>query len=139
MKYIQEEVEKEVEKIRNSYIASVHRLNSDNGTASSFSKDYEDRQIYELLQNAEDQAIDNNGAVKIELHGNKLKVFNTGEPFSAKGFISILYVCDSPKEHITAKTIGYKGIGFRSMLNWSDEINIISAGLKLEFSRQNAD
>lgn len=136
---IKEEVEKEVEKIRNSYIASVHRLNSDNGTAASFSKDYEGRQIYELLQNAEDQVIDNNGSVKIELHGNKLKVFNTGEPFNAKGFISILYVCDSPKEHITAKTIGYKGIGFRSILNWSDEITIISAGLKLEFSRHNAD
>ena len=139
MKYIQEEVEKEVEKIRNSYIASVHRLNSDNGTAASFSKDYEGRQIYELLQNAEDQVKDNNGFVKIELYGNTLKVFNTGEPFNAKGFISILYVCDSPKEHITAKTIGYKGIGFRSILNWSDEINIISAGLKLEFSRHNAD
>lgn len=136
---IKDEVEKEVEKIRNSYIASVHRLNSDNGTAASFSKDYEGRQIYELLQNAEDQVKDNNGSVKIELHTNMLKVFNTGEPFNAKGFISILYVCDSPKEHITAKTIGYKGIGFRSILNWSDEINIISAGLKLEFSRHNAD
>lgn len=136
---IKEEVEKEVEKIRNSYIASVHRLNSDNGTAASFSKDYEGRQIYELLQNAEDQVKDNNGFVKIELYGNTLKVFNTGEPFNAKGFISILYVCDSPKEHITAKTIGYKGIGFRSILNWSDEITIISAGLKLEFSRHNAD
>lgn len=136
---IKDEVEKEVEKIRNSYIASVHRLNSDNGTAASFSKDYEGRQIYELLQNAEDQVKDSNGFVKIELYGNTLKVFNTGEPFNAKGFISILYVCDSPKEHITAKTIGYKGIGFRSILNWSDEINIISAGLKLEFSRHNAD
>lgn len=136
---IKEKVEKEVTSIRNSYIASVHRLNSDNGTAASFSKDYEGRQIYELLQNAEDQVIDNNGSVKIELHGKKLKVFNTGEPFNAKGFISILYVCDSSKDHNSAKTIGYKGIGFRSMLNWSDEINIISAGLKLEFSKQNAD
>ena len=68
MKYIQDEVEKEVEKIRNSYIASVHRLNSDNGTAASFSKDYEGRQIYELLQNAEDQVKDNNGFVKIWRH-----------------------------------------------------------------------
>ena len=93
---IKDEVEKEVEKIWNSYIASVHRLNSDNGTAASFSKDYEGRQIYELLQNAEDQVKDNNGFVKIELYGNTLKVFNTGEPFNAKGFISILYVCDSP-------------------------------------------
>lgn len=136
---IQDAVKQEVEKIRNSYIASVHRLNSDNGTAASFSKDYEGRQIYELLQNAEDQVIDKNGSVKIELHGNKLKVLNTGEPFNTKGFISILYVCDSPKEHITAKTIGYKGIGFRSILNWSDEINIISGGLKLEFSKKNAE
>ena len=84
---IREEVEKEVKTIKDSYIASVHRLNSDNGTAASFSKDYEGRQIYELLQNAEDQVIDNNGFVKIELHGNKIKVFNTGEPFNAKGVI----------------------------------------------------
>lgn len=139
MSDIGETVKSEVEKIKQSYIDSVHRLNSDNGTAASFSKDYEGRQIYELLQNAEDQVKEENGKVKIVLNGNKLIVSNTGEPFSAKGLISILYVCDSPKEHITAKTIGYKGIGFRSVLNWTDEIKIISNGLKLEFSKKQAE
>lgn len=90
---IQYEVEKKVKTIKDSYIASVHRLNSDNGTAASFSKDYAGRQIYELLQNAEDQVLNDEGEVKIELTGNKLTVSNTGETFSAKGFISILYVC----------------------------------------------
>lgn len=128
----------EVDKIKKSYIESVHRLNSDNGTAASFSQDYAGRQIYELLQNAEDQAINTDGYVKIELSGNILTVSNTGEPFSAKGIISILYVCNSPKEHISNKTIGYKGIGFRSVLNWSDEITISSNGLELEFSQNQA-
>ena len=139
MDSIKEKVEKEVEKIRKAYIDSVHRLNSDNGTAESFSKDYDGRQICELLKNAEEQVKSGNGAVKIVLSGNKLTVYNTGEPFSAKGFISILYVCDSPKEHLTEKTIGYKGIGFRSVLNWTDEIKITSAGLTLEFSENIAE
>lgn len=138
MNVIQKKVEEEVKNIKDSYIRSVHRLNSDNGTASSFSKDYEGRQIYELLQNAEDQVNDNNGIVKITLKGNKLTVANTGEPFSDNGLISILYVCDSPKGHITSKTIGYKGIGFRSILNWTNEITIKSNGLQLEFSKENA-
>ena len=63
-------VEKEINNIKDSYIKSVHRLNSDNGTAVSFTKDYAGRQIYELLQNAEDQVIDENGIVKIVLSGN---------------------------------------------------------------------
>ena len=138
MNVIQKRVEDEVKNIKDSYIKSVHRLNSDNGTASSFSKDYEGRQIYELLQNAEDQVVDNNGIVQITLQGNKLTVANTGDPFSEKGLISILYVCDSPKEHLTSKTIGYKGIGFRSILNWTNEITIKSNGLQLEFSKENA-
>ena len=79
MNVIQKKVEEEVKNIKDSYIRSVHRLNSDNGTASSFSKDYEGRQIYELLQNAEDQVNDNNGIVRITLKGNKLTVANTGE------------------------------------------------------------
>lgn len=132
-------VEKEINNIKDSYIKSVHRLNSDNGTAVSFTKDYAGRQIYELLQNAEDQVIDENGIVKIVLSGNKLTVSNTGLPFSEKGLISILYVCDSSKEHLTDKTIGYKGIGFRSVLNWSNDIKIISNGLKLEFSEKQAE
>lgn len=41
--------------------------------------------------------------------------------------------------YVSAKTISYKGIGFRSVLNWSDEIKITSAGLKLELSKQNAE
>ncbi len=136
---VREEVEYEINEIKNQYIGTVHRLNSDNNSAETFTQDYSGRQIYELLQNAEDQVQDDNGKVKIVLEGNKLTVANTGLPFSADGFISILYICDSSKEHESHKTIGYKGIGFRSVLNWTDDITIYSNGLKLHYSKNEAE
>ena len=82
--------------------------------------DYVGREIYELLQNAEDQK---STYVKITLDDQFVSVENGGPecvPFSKKGFISIMMADMSPKFEDGAKQyIGCKGLGFRSSLNWS--------------------
>ena len=102
--------------------------------------DYEGREIYELLQNAEDQGSD---YVRITVDNKYISIENGGEkcvPFSRKGFISIMMADMSPKfEDGTKQYIGCKGLGFRSILNWSRSIEICSNGVRCEFSRTIAD
>ena len=102
--------------------------------------DYVGREIYELLQNAEDQK---STYVKITLDDQFVSVENGGPecvPFSKKGFISIMMADMSPKFEDGAKQyIGCKGLGFRSILNWSKSIEICSNGVRCKFSREIAD
>ena len=102
--------------------------------------DYVGREIYELLQNAEDQK---SSYVKITLDEQYVSVENGGAecvPFSKKGFISIMMADMSPKFEDGAKQyIGCKGLGFRSILNWSKSIEICSSGVRCKFSREIAD
>lgn len=138
MSNIEEIVNNEINKIKKSYFDSVDRIISDYQTSQAFTTDYKGRQLYELIQNAEDQATEEQGQIKIELNANVLRISNTGKPFSSKGVKSILYVCNSSKFH-GGGTIGYKGIGFRSLLNWTNEIKIISNDFTLSFSEKIAN
>ena len=102
--------------------------------------DYVGREIYELLQNAEDQKSE---YVKITLDENCISVENGGPecvPFSKDGFISIMMADMSPKFGNGEKQyIGCKGLGFRSILNWAKSIEISSNGVSCKFSREIAD
>jgi len=84
-------------------------------------RDYEGREILELLQNANDAAQENNqqGKVSIFLSEDGLVVANTGKPFSSDGIISLQNDHLSPKRHSKGNLIGDKGLGFRAILNWS--------------------
>jgi len=48
-----------------------------------------------------------------------------------------MYSDNSPKIK-RRKKIGYKGLGFRAILNWSESIWIRSGPFSIEFSRDNA-
>ena len=102
--------------------------------------DYVGREIYELIQNAEDQK---SQYVKITLDENFISVENGGPdcvPFSREGFISIMMADMSPKfEDGSKQYIGCKGLGFRSILNWAKSIEIRSNGVSCKFSREIAD
>ena len=64
---------------------------------------------------------------------NLLEISNNGEkPFSVKGYESIFYPGLSSK--VSSGFIGNKGLGFRSIINWADEISIISNDFKLVFT-----
>ena len=103
-------------------------------------RDYEGREILELLQNANDQAaeVKQNGRVCIELFPEGLVVANTGLPFSTSGVASLQTSNLSPKRTRQRQIIGSKGLGFRSVLNWSHTPIIFSGGLRLAYSLSHA-
>ena len=61
MSNIEEIVNNEINKIKKSYFDSVDRIISDYQTSQAFTTDYKGRQLYELIQNAEDQATEEQG------------------------------------------------------------------------------
>lgn len=94
--------------------------------------DYEGREILELLQNAVDQ-VEVGGKIHIGLMNDILTVANTGEPFNFLGVRSLMKSNLSPKR-LNKNMIGQKGLGFRSLLNWSNDISIYSNNLSIKFS-----
>lgn len=102
-------------------------------------KEYNGRQLLELLQNADDQI---SNSVLIELNSNlkTLKICNSGEncvPFSFEGIKSLMISDLSPKT--TKKYIGNKGLGFRSIINWSQKITINNGDIDIIFSKDIVD
>ena len=85
---------------------------------------YRGRYIFELLQNANDAILDEKNnlpfdqkktyRVRIELTKSALLVANDGAPFQEKDVQSIYRWGESSKD--PNKSIGYKGIGFKSVL-----------------------
>ncbi|SGZ19721.1 DUF3883 domain-containing protein [Moritella viscosa] len=128
----------EESKTRNSYYAKPVNLIHDYGSERATKIDYEGREILELLQNAADQAKDTNerGRVVIELTHNGMVIANTGNAFSVGGIQSLQNAHLSPKRLGERKFIGCKGLGFRSILNWTNSPIIYSGSLALAYSRK---
>ena len=104
----------------------------------SLKKEYDGRQLLELLQNGDDAAENaKTPEMLISLEDKRLVVANNGDPFERQGILSFIFSDNSPKT-MAIKKIGYKGLGFRAVLNWSDSIWIKSGGFSIEFSRENA-
>jgi hypothetical protein len=103
-------------------------------------RDYEGREILELLQNSNDQAAEMGlrGRVLIELSQNGLIVSNSGLPFCVGGVVSLETSHLSPKRRRRRELIGNKGLGFRSVLNWSRRPIILSGKLRLAYSDEYA-
>lgn len=100
--------------------------------------EYNGRQLLEMIQNANDESdTDKPKKVKIVLENNTLLIANNGNPFSIGGVESLIYSDLSPKV-MEENKVGQKGLGFRSVLNWSEEIYISSYDLHLKFSKQHA-
>ncbi|WAC39432.1 sacsin N-terminal ATP-binding-like domain-containing protein [Pedobacter sp. SL55] len=92
---------------------------------------YNGRQLLELFQNCEDEGA---SIVEISLDTEtcSLTISNDGpKPFSLKGYDSIFYPGLSSK--VSSGYIGNKGLGFRSIINWADQITIISNDFKVVF------
>ncbi len=107
-------------------------------------KGYHGREILELLQNADDafQKMINDGKVaKCDLEviiyydeqNHILRVANTGTFFDRDGIKAIVQGNNSTKK---GKYIGNKGTGFRSILNWAEEVKIISGDFCVGFSEK---
>lgn len=103
-------------------------------------KGYRGREVVELLQNADDagEGCEAN-EVSISLTASGLVVANTGAVFSPAGVESLMIADNSPKKLSRARFIGNKGLGFRSVLSWTDCPIILSGALEIAFSRHSAE
>ena len=142
---MQELIRKEIKKIRNKYADSAEEIVSGYNRECEYTQGYEGRQIYELLQNADaveeyrqsGSSDDSKDKVKISFDGKTLTVSNTGAPFSFEGINSLLYPNASPKK-IHENMIGSKGLGFRAILSWADQVTVASKDFTIQFSRRYA-
>jgi len=127
-----EEISKYFKQKTQQYKSNQHQLISDYKHELEVTKDYNGRQLLELLQNCDDEGSD---VVQIELdrENRTLKVSNNGSSFTLNGYLSLLYPNLSSKRS-KRKYIGNKGLGFRSILNWSTKIDIYSGDTIVTFS-----
>ena len=126
---------KEEQKTKQAYLAKPATLIADYNKELDTTRDYEGREILELLQNAADQASEASvsGRVVIEIQSEGLIVANTGAAFSVGGVASLQTAHLSPKRRRRKQYIGNKGLGFRSVLNWSHSPVILSGCLALAY------
>ena len=101
---------------------------------------YRGRQLLELLQNADDAGVDAEIGNKLLLNltHDRLVVANTGKPFTKKGLTSLVISDCSPKQLERNRFIGNKGLGFRSVLTWTDRPLISSGIYDIVFDRAKA-
>jgi len=131
-------IQAEIAKQINVYKSDENRIISDYEKEQETFKEYNGRQVLELLQNTDDEK-SNEVLIKINTKNQILEISNKGEnckPFSIEGIKSLMLANFSPKKKDKNRKnyIGNKGLGFRSIINWSEEINIYSNNLEIEFS-----
>lgn len=127
-----------IEQRRNTYLneplSIIEHFNNENKNID----DYNGRQLLEMIQNANDECITSKTKkVLIKLENDTLLIANNGNAFSLGGVESLMYSDLSPKV-MEENKVGQKGLGFRSVLNWSREIYIASYDLHIKFSKQHA-
>ena len=102
---------------------------------------YVGRELLEMMQNADDQ---NSSVLEFGLDRKAcvLTIINSGKqtkPFSKEGFECLIRANTSEKRVLGNSAIGHKGCGFRSLLNWAEEIRIHSNHVVFTFSKDARD
>ncbi len=101
------------------------------GLESYIAESYNNRSFIELLQNADDA-----GSTKFKIikNGDFLFVANNGRKFNEKDLESLCRSASSNK--VRGETIGYRGIGFKSVVGFTKEIHILSGEYEITFSKE---
>ena len=124
-----------LEEVRQSLLEEARRspslLSDLAGLEQYVAESYDARSFVELLQNADDA-----GASRFLVHraGNLLLVANDGRPFNRTDFESLCRSAASHKHRGTS--IGYRGIGFKSVVGFAETIYVFSGELEVAFSRE---
>ncbi|MFW6016720.1 MAG: sacsin N-terminal ATP-binding-like domain-containing protein [bacterium] len=103
---------------------------------TSFMRSYKGRPLLELLQNAEDAMAENKkeGKVLVRFTNDYLLIANEGRPLTDKGLGAICNLHRSPKR--SDIYVGNKGLGFKSILNWTDSPAIYSSEFNIFWDRK---
>lgn len=91
---------------------------------------YSARSFIELLQNADDAEATR---FLVTRHGEWLICANDGRRFSRQDFFSLCRSASSAKQR--GQTIGYRGIGFKSVVGVATSVHLLSGDLRATFSR----
>ena len=125
----------ELQKLRESLIVEAKNspmlLSDLAGLEAYVSESYNSRSFIELLQNADDAK-----ATKfyVKRFGDYLLVANNGRPFNIKDLESLCRSASSNKMRGTS--IGYRGIGFKSVVSFAKEVHLISGNFEITFSKE---
>ncbi|WP_420898064.1 sacsin N-terminal ATP-binding-like domain-containing protein [Cryobacterium lyxosi] len=98
---------------------------------------YAERQLFELVQNAADANVRGTkpGRVELRLSGGNLYCANEGEAFTSSGLRAATHAFLSGKR---GDEIGRFGLGFKSVLSVTDNAQILSQTISLEFNSPDA-
>ena len=125
----------ELLKLRESLIAEAKNspmlLSDLAGLEAYVSESYNSRSFIELLQNADDAK-----ATKfyVKRSGDYLFVANNGRPFNIKDLESLCRSASSNK--VRGTSIGYRGIGFKSVVSFAKEVHLVSGDFEITFSKE---
>ena len=125
----------ELQKLRESLITEAKNspmlLSDLAGLEAYVSESYNCRSFIELLQNADDAR-----ATKfyVKRFGDYLFVANNGRPFNIKDLESLCRSASSNK--VRGTTIGYRGIGFKSVVSFAKEVHLVSGDFQITFSKE---
>ncbi|MET2984824.1 DUF3883 domain-containing protein [Aureibaculum conchae] len=112
-------------------ISSPNLLSDLAGLESYISESYNNRSFIELLQNADDSK---STKFKIIKKDEFLFVANNGRIFDKQDLESLCRSASSNK--VRGETIGYRGIGFKSVVGFTKEVHILSGELAVTYSKE---
>src|SRR5216684_3081937 len=95
--------------------------------------------VLELIQNAEDagQGLEGLGDVSITVNKDRLKFVHNGRPFDDANLGAICGIRSSKKPE--RGTLGYLGIGFKSVFKVADCVEVCSNGYRFKFDRNHPE
>jgi len=124
-----------LEEIRRSLLGEARlspKLLSDlAGLENYVAESYDSRSFIELLQNADDAG---SSSFLVKRFQQYLIIANNGHVFSKSDLEAICRSAASTKQR--GNSIGYRGIGFKSVVGLAQEVHIISGKLEATFSKK---
>ena len=126
------------------YRASPSRLQEDVSQESQVASDYRGRLVYELLQNADDAMADSattSDRVSFLVTDEELWIANTGRALTDDDVLGLCGLGASSKIDVQGNrraSIGHKGLGFKSVLEVTDEPSVYSSTTSFTLGARNA-
>lgn len=128
-----ENLQKEKSDFKNQ--SQINDITNSLNTISSDIYSDANRFVYELLQNADDAAVDGSNEITINRVNNCLVLSHNGKIFSEQDIIALTSVGISTKAKDITK-IGFKGIGFKSVFSRSELVAIFSGNYFFKFEKK---
>ena len=101
------------------------------GLETYVSESYNSRSFIELLQHADDAGA---SSFFVKRHKDYLFVANNGRTFNSADLESLCRSASSNK--VRGSSIGYRGIGFKSVVSFAKEVHLVSGDYQITFSKE---